>query len=39
MSQHVDIWGRNLGNENRGVSGATSHRENAENDLKSDVEG
>ena len=37
-SQHVDICGRNLGDESRGVSEAVSHRqENAENDLRSDV--
>ena len=39
-SQCVGVWGRNLGNESRGVSEAASHREeNAENDLCSDVEG
>ena len=26
-SRHFDIWGRDLGNENRGVSEAASHRE------------
>jgi hypothetical protein len=31
-SQHVDIWGRNLGDESRGGSEAVSHIEkNAEN--------
>ena len=35
-SQRVDVWSRDLGNENRGVSEAASHRE--ENDLRSDVE-
>ena len=40
FSQHVNIWSRNLGDEIRGVSEAASHREeNAENDLRSDVEG
>ena len=39
-SQRVDIWGRNLCDESRGVSEAASHREkNAENDLWSDVDG
>ena len=39
-SQHIDIWGRNLGDKSGGVSEAASHREeNAENDLRSDVEG
>ena len=33
-SQHIDVWGRNLGNKNRGVSDAE-----IENDLRSDVEG
>ena len=38
--QHVDVWGRNLGDESRGISETASHREeNAENDLCSDVEG
>ena len=38
--QHVDVWGRNLGDESRVVSEAVSHREeNAENDLWSDNEG
>ena len=38
--QHVGVWGRNLGNESRGVSEAVSHRdENAENDLYSDIDG
>ena len=38
--QHVDIWGRDLGNESRGVSVVVSNREeNAKNDLQSDVEG
>ena len=38
-SQCVDVGGRNLGNESRGVSEAASHREeNAENDLRSDIE-
>ena len=33
-SQHIDVWGRNMGNERRGVSEAASHREeNGENDL------
>ena len=35
--QRVDVWGRDLGDENRGFSEAASHRE--ENDLRSDVEG
>ena len=26
-SQHVDIWGRDLGDESRGFSEAASHRE------------
>ena len=39
-SQHVDIWGRNLGDETWGVSEAASYRvKNAENDLQSDIEG
>ena len=39
-SQHVDVGGRNLGDESRAVSEAVTHREkNAENDLWSDVEG
>ena len=37
--QHVDLWGRNLGDESRGVSENVTHREkNAKNDLWSDVE-
>jgi len=33
------LWGRNLGDESRGVSEAVSHREeNAENDLRNDIE-
>ena len=39
-SQHVDVWGRVLGDESRSFSEAASHREeNALNDLLSDVEG
>ena len=39
-TQCVDIWGRNFGDESRGVSDVASHREkNAENDLQSDIEG
>ena len=38
--QHVDVWGRNLGDESRDVSEIASHREeNAETDLRSDSEG
>ena len=38
-SQRVDVWGRDLGDESKGFSEAVSHRENASNDLRSDVEG
>ena len=39
-SQRVDVRGRDLSDESRGVSEAASHREeNAENDLRSNVEG
>ena len=38
--QCVDVWGRDFGDESRGVLEAASHREeNAENDLWSDIEG
>lgn len=37
-SQCVDVWGRNLGNDGRGVSEAMSHREEyAEDDVSFNV--
>ena len=38
--QHVNVWGKDLGDESRRFSEAARHREkNAKNDLQSDIEG
>ena len=40
FTAHVDVWGRNLSNESKGVSEAASHsKKNAKNDLWNDIEG